>query len=153
MKGTDGFGNPREYQFKLLSALDGLRLVYEYGSVLTNALPQIAALFEAWAESAESEDEKLADLVIKDLATGEGPVLDMIQLIPLIVTPDKLIALCKYFLAGATINGQECDEDGMCELFRGRPHEPIAALAHAIVANFPDYLPFLGNPDDTGDGN
>lgn len=150
VKGSDGFGQSREYEFKILSALEGLTLIHTYGSLCTTALPQLTSLIAAWSESAEGED-KLMDLAAADLAVGGGPLLGMIQAIPAIISTSRIVELAKNLLAGGTVDGQECDEDGMCDLFRGRPHEIYAAIIHAVIANFPDYLPFLDSPDDTTD--
>jgi len=149
IKGSDGFGHDREYDFVLLSALDGLTLMHDYASILVNALPQITALFSAWGETDGADDTKLFDMAARDFADGAGPLLDCIQLIPKIVSTARLVDLARLFLAGAKVNGAGCDADGMCPLFRGRPHEVYAAILHAVIANFRDYLPFLGAVDTT----
>lgn len=149
INGSDGFGNDRVYEFPILSALEGLTLMHDYASLLVNALPEITALFGAWGNSEADDDGKLFDLATKDFVKGEGPLLDVIKLVPKILSTSRLVELAKTYLAGATVNGQECDEDGMCELFRGRPHEVYAAILQATIANFRDYLPFLDSADTT----
>ena len=149
VKGSDGFGNEREYEFRILSALEGLQVVHTYGSLATTALPQLTAIVDKWGEV--DGDDKLMTLAASDFAEGEGPLLDLIQMIPAIISTKRIVELAKLFLAGGTVDGQECDEDGMCDLFRGRPHEVYAAIIFAVIANFPDYLPFLDSPDDTTD--
>jgi hypothetical protein len=150
INGSDGFGNARVYELPLLTALEGLTLMHDYLSILVNALPQITALFGAWGESEEGDEEKLFDLAAKDLVAGKGPLLDCIQLLPKIVSTPRLLELAELFLARAKVDGEECDGDGMCSIFRGRPHEVYAAIFHGILANFRDYLPFLA-ADDTAD--
>lgn len=147
INGSDGFGHDRTYTFKLLTALEGLTLMHDYASILINALPQITALFSAWGDQKGKDEEKLFELAAKDFVKGEGPLLDCIKLIPSIVSTPRLLNLAKLYLAGATVNKETCDEDGMCSLFRGRPHEVYAAILHATIANFRDYLPFLVTDD------
>jgi hypothetical protein len=149
VKGSDGFGNDREYDLVILSAVQGLKLVHTYGSILINALPQITALFTAWGRSEDADETKLFSLAATDFQKGEGPLLDCIRLLPQIVSTDRLLYLAKLFLGNAKVNGQECDDDGMCELFTGRPHEVYAAILFAVLANFKDYLPFLDSDDIT----
>lgn len=149
VNGSDGFGTKRVYDFEILTAIDGLTLIHEYGSLLTAALPQIIEVVKAW-EDTDAED-KVKELVTDDFVMGGGPVVDLIKLIPQIISTGRMIQLAKTFLTGATVDGQECDADGMCDIFRGRPHEVYAAIVHAVIANFPDYLPFLDSPAGTTD--
>lgn len=150
VKGSDGFGNEREYEFRILTALEGLEILHTYGSLCTAAIPQILELVNRWSQSETEENEgRLLSLAAEDFAAAEGPVLDLIQMLPAIISTPRLLELCRAFLAGCKVDGQECDADGMCDLFRGRPHEVYAAVIHAVIANYPDYLPFLDSPDDT----
>lgn len=149
INGSDGFGNAREYDFPLLTALEGLTLMHDYASILVGALPQITALFQAWGESDKDDENKLFDLAAKDFVAGDGPLLECIKLVPQILSTGRLVALAKLYLSDATVDGQTCDADGMCPLFRGRPHEVYAAILHATIANFRDYLPFLATSDTT----
>lgn len=147
IKGSDGFGNPRDYEFRILTALEGLEVIHTYGTLATNALPQLTALVTRWSEIDDGED-KLMTLVAENVVTSEGPLFDLIKTLPAIISTARLVELAKLFLTGAKVNNEECDDDGMCDLFRGRPHEVYAAIIHAVIANFPDYLPFLDSPDD-----
>ena len=145
VKGSDGFGNQRTYDFEILNALEGLTIMHTYGSLLTQAIPQVTALVEAWQDSGG----QVAKMVKDDLVIGEGPIIELLKVVPMIISTSRLLELAKVFLANAVIEDQECDADGMCDLFTGRPHEVYAAIVHAVIANFPDYLPFLDNPGDT----
>lgn len=135
----------RNYKFKDLTALEGLKLMHEYASLLTLALPQIQNAFETF----RNDKETLWSQIKTDLTIGEGPFLELLQIIPRIINSDRLEELCKALLSDAEIDEQKCDETGMCELFKGRPLEVYKALFYAVAHNYPDYLPFVQKPKDT----
>jgi hypothetical protein len=141
IRASNGFVE-RAYNFKLISTMNGLILWHEYASVLISAMPTISKMFKKFFEIDDGKEGVIFRMAKQEAIEGggSGPLMDFITLIPHIVTTPRLIGLCKTLLAGAKIEDSECDDEGMCELFRGDPLEVYAALFWAIAANFPKYI-------------
>lgn len=62
---------------------------------------------------------------------------------------ENLFYLTTNLLSGAEIDGEKCDEIGMCSLFRKKPSELYEAIYISMVANFRDCFPFFAGTGDT----
>jgi len=62
---------------------------------------------------------------------------------------ETLFDLTQMLLSNAKIDGEDCDDIGMCSLFRRRPSELYTAIVSSIAANYKDCFPFLLEPLDT----
>lgn len=72
------------------------------------------------------------------------------DIIEKMANPNLLFSFSMNLLGGMKINQEECDEIGMCELFRKKPTELYRAIIVSLAANFGDCFPFLPELTDTG---
>lgn len=71
------------------------------------------------------------------------------EIVEKISNPTLLFAFSLNLLGGMKIDDDECDEIGMCSLFRRKPSELYKAIIVSISANFGDCFPFLEELSDT----
>lgn len=144
------------YEFVLLNAKDGLRLTHEYGSMILMAgatLKEtiVPLAMTILAKSTESEDETKSVLLDELRSHGVDSIADAVRMIPQILTWDRLMEFSKLALAGADIDGEKLDEDGMGPIFQGDPLEFYTTCFWAVAANWPKYIdPLLEAPEDEG---
>jgi len=133
-----------EYEFPLISAIDGLVIWHDYASMCVIALPEIMGAFNKFAKvEKKTKNASVYKIAKEEAEKGGGAIMDLIALVPKIVNSERLVSLCSTLLAGSKIDGIECDEAGMCEVFQGDPIEVYSALFWAISVNFPKYFDFL----------
>lgn len=159
---SNGFAE-RVYEFNLISAMDGLIIWHEYGSIIISNLDKIMPMFKTFFDVDDGKDGAIFKMAKSEaMATGEkddegkeapSPLLDFISLVPMIVTTPRLLGLCKTMLGGLKVDKDACDEKGECEIFRGDPLEIYAALFWSIVANFPKYMDPLLEALEEGDND
>lgn len=150
---STGFAD-RVYEFKLISPMNGLMIWHEYASIVIGNLSVITDMFKKFFSVDDGEDGALLKLAQTEALEGGGALIDFVTLIPKIVTTPRLMGLCKTLLGGSKIEDEMCDEDGMCELFRGDPLEIYAALFWAITANWPKYMdPLLNALTEEGEND
>jgi hypothetical protein len=65
------------------------------------------------------------------------------KIISMVKKPDILFSFSMSFLGEMKIDDEQCDDIGMCKLFRRRPAELYRALIVSMSANFGDCFPFL----------
>jgi hypothetical protein len=129
----------RSYEFFKMPAISGVRIIHEYGSIVLMNMEKIKEAFSVF----KNGDEKTSGLL---------PVL---ELLPNIITFQRLAELAKVLLADGKVDGQDIDSDGMCDLFGEDPLELYAAIFWALTINYPKYFgPLLealeeGADDDT----
>ena len=141
--------NDHEYEFVLLDAIHGLGVYHEWLRYFTNDIDKYVS---AVREMIQEADEDIgAPELFKRLISGDDAFLKLRELLVKVLGFDKLIQLCTTFLAGAIIDGEECDEFGLCPMMRNQPHEVYTAIIMAVAANYPDYFPFITEGLDTGE--
>lgn len=141
--------NCHTYEFVLLDALYGLGVYHEWLLYLGKDIDNISKTIKDMLS--ESDGNIGADELFKRLISGDDTFIKLKKLLINVVTIQKLFELCGIFLAGAKVDDEECDDLGMCPLFRKRPHEVYTALIMAVAANYPDYFPFVLEKLDTGE--
>lgn len=130
VKGKNLLGEPREYEFNLLNARNGGRIVHEY-----------TALFLS---------------LTANLKSGEMSQVEIISTLPHLLPYEKLELLAKMICAGATakVDGREylLDEDGEADYMTGNPLEFETALFYGIQANYGKHIAsfFAAAGDDDG---
>jgi hypothetical protein len=138
IKGRNHEGLERTYTFKLMSPMQGVMLVHNYAGVAGMAYQHFKSLFQKMADSVE-------DLEAGKEPAGNGEVgfIDLISMVPQILTADKMEQLAKIMMAGGKVDNHQLDDAGFCDLFGDDFVEFYFALFYAIVANYPRYvLPF-----------
>jgi len=129
----------RAYEFFKMPAISGIKIIHEYGSIVLMNMGKIKETFSVF----KNGDEKTSVLL---------PVL---ELLPNIITFQRLAELAKVLLADGKVDGQDIDSDGMCDLFGEDPLELYVAIFWALTINYPKYFgPLLaaleeGADDDT----
>ncbi len=130
MEGQNIFGKKRVYKFNLIDANTGLRMFHEqdFMVIMATAADVLAAI-----EDSEVDGMGKASMAGMFTATmGWGVVEEMF----------------KSMLAGTVVETEdgtkEFNEMGKIDLGPMDPTEQYVALAHAFMANFPDYASFFG---------
>ena len=144
---ADMRGRQRMYEFVLLDTETGLRFVYRYLGLFAMAksvwqehiIPIVMAIAGRWSKE-EGDDDAGSAILEEFKKHGVDSIADAIALMPMIFSEDRVMEFGKAVLAGATIDGEKVDENGMCELFAGDPLEHITAIFWATTANYPKYL-------------
>lgn len=144
-------GKDREYHLYEMPASVGLKIFHQYVGVVLSNLGLFEEAFRALSDQPEGEETKLTDQVIR-----LQPILD---LLPQILTWDRLCELSKALLAGGKVIGDGIeaddgvmDDEGFCKHFARNPHEHYIALFYALAVNYPQYFDFLiGALADEGD--
>jgi hypothetical protein len=143
------------YEIKILNTRNGMALMHEYGRLLGAYSDQIFSVVGNVMK--DIDDQKIKSMEPDDLwnyfidkfSKGDDSIFNIIKLLLEVITVPRLFELCAMLFDGATIDGEKCDEDGLCSLFRRKIHETYVAIAWAIVANYGDYFPFLVMGDGT----
>lgn len=136
-----------KYEFVGLDALYGLGVYHEW---LCYVGKDIDAISKAIGEMlSETGGDVNAPELFKRLISGSDVFTRLRELLIKVVSLPKLFELVGIFLAGAKIDEEQCDDLGMCPLFRKRPHEVYTALMMAVAANYQDYFPFVLEKLDT----
>ena len=162
---ADMRGRQRVYEFVLLDVETGLRFVYRYLGLFAMAknvckehiIPIVIAIAGRWSE--DEGDVEAGSAILEEFKKhGVDSIADAIALIPMIFSEDRLMEFGKAVLAGATIDGEKVDENGMCELFAGDPLEHITAVFWATTANYPRYIDpfwalFMGETESKDDSS
>lgn len=153
VNGSDILGNPVEYDFEVVSAKVGLEIVHEYTALVLVAIPQIKALFQGFPVDEIEEGSPEAARRIKQI------LIEVIQVLPRILSADRVWKLKTRLLANARIGGDSCDGEGDWPGMIGDPYAVYPAVFWALVANFPKYFgPFSeaivsAEPGDTIPGS
>lgn len=140
--------NGHVYEFVILETLFALGVFHEWLSYAGKNASEISGALRSMVSDPDSEINAFE--LFKRLVSGDDVFGKLLELLINHLTIQKLFESCGTFLAGATIDGETCDELGMCTFFRKRPHEVYTALMFAVAANFPDYFPFVLEAVDTG---
>jgi hypothetical protein len=143
------------YEIKILNTRNGMALMHEYTRLLGAYSDQIFSVVGNVMN--DIDDQKIKSMEPDDLwnyfidkfSKGDDSVLNIIKLLSEVLTVPRLFELCAMLFDGATIDGEKCDEEGLCSLFRKKIHEAYVAIAWAIVANYGDYFPFLSTEEGT----
>jgi hypothetical protein len=135
------------YEFVELNAINGLGIFHEWLRYAGEHAAEIRKSIEAMTSSKDFE-LSLLDL-FKSLCSDDEGFTKLRELAIKHIDMKKLFELCMEFLGNAIVDGEKCDEFGMCSVFRGRPDEAYTALVLAIACNFKDYFPFVKRRLDT----
>jgi hypothetical protein len=147
-------GESRQYEFKLVDTLTGLKLFHNYISLVIEVLPTLTDLIALRRSSDQKEEtQKEASIGWSDL----GSMLEVLRVLPAVFTWDRVTELSAALLAGGkiTIDGvtQDMGADGMGDYAKSDPMELYTALFYAIAANYPKYFaPFLDSSPSTEAG-
>jgi hypothetical protein len=114
----------RSYEFFKMPAISGVKIIHEYGSIVLMNMEKIKGAFSVF----KNGDEKISGL------------LPILELLPNIITFQRLAELAKVLLADGKVDGQDIDSDGMCDLFGEDPLELYAAIFWALTLNYPKYF-------------
>jgi hypothetical protein len=140
--------NGHSYEFAVLDTLHALGVYHQW---LTYLGKDVDKIVEAVRDMLSESKEISAPELFKNLISGDDSYLKLREFLIKTLTIPRLFELCATFLSGAKIDGEECDDMGMCPLFRKQPHEVYTALMFAIGVNYPDYFPFVLTRSDTGE--
>jgi hypothetical protein len=138
IKGRNHEGVERTYTFNLLTPMQGVMLVHNYAGVAGVAYQHFKSLFQKMADSIE-------DIEAGKESSGTNAVgfIDIVSMIPQVLTADKIEQLAKMMLANGKVDNHTLDDKGFCDLFGEDFVEFYFALFYAIAANYPRYvLPF-----------
>jgi hypothetical protein len=121
----------RSYEFFKMPAISGVKIIHEYGSIVLMNMEKIKEAFSVF----KNEDKKTKN---EDKKTSR--LLPILELLPSILTFQRLAELAKVLLADGKVDGQDIDSDGMCDLFGEDPLELYAAIFWALTLNYPKYF-------------
>ena len=145
-------GSNHTYVFQILTARQAVGIMNDWVGVLGANAEKVLAVVGKWLTDEESTvDDINAERIFQAMVAGDSLVIDAFKTLSWVLTTPRLFDLAKIVLAGATIDGVPCDDEGMCPTFRKRPHEIYFALMWAIMANYEDYFPFLGGDIEASD--
>lgn len=126
----------RSYEFFKMPAIDGVRIIHEYGSIVLMNMDKIKEAFSSF----------------RGVGQKTSGMLPIFELLPSIITFQRLAELAKVLLGGGKVDGIDIDDDGMCDLFGEDPLELYAAIFWALTINYPKYFgPLLEALDGEGD--
>jgi hypothetical protein len=135
----------RSYEFFKMPAISGVRFIHEYGSIVLMNMEKIKEAFSVF----KNEDKKT-----KNGDEKTSGLLPILELLPSILTFQRLAELAKVLLADGKVDGQDIDSDGMCDLFGEDPLELYAAIFWALTINYPKYFgPLLEALEEGADEN
>lgn len=141
--------NGHTYEFVVLEALHGLGIFHQWLGYFGKDIDEITKAVREMLH--ESKEDIGAIELFKWLISGDDVFVKLRELLIKVITIPKLFELCAMFLAGAKVDDEECDDFGMCSIFRKKPHEVYTALMMAVAANYQDYFPFILEKLDTGE--
>lgn len=138
------------YTFQLLTAKQGVGLFHEYAAMLVENADDVKKVLVAFltGETDESDVDNMSIAQMIDVFFAENsPYFRVAKLITEQITVERLFILSAMLLSGAKVDDVECDNDGMCPVFARNPLELYRAIAHAILANYKDAIPFSAGDD------
>jgi len=162
IEGKTIFGEPRKCTFKIMDAETGGELFHEFASIVSVSWDTIAPIVKKFFKGDPSEDidQRAAD------DEPEGiPLEDILKILPTIFDWPTIKRVSADMLAGAEIvlpdtvgkvaphDFHTIGEDGICNYAVGDPLEQYLVLFHAICANYPKYISFLGLSLDSDQPN
>jgi len=132
--GKDVLGKEHSYNLILLDAETGCKLFHEYASIVIMAFPTVRKLLEGGIKTG-----------VVSAITGEGGgAMELLNIVPRILTWERVSDLAKLLLAGGDIDGKPLGDTGIGEPLKGDPIGLYVALWMGIRANFGVYVdPFL----------
>lgn len=129
----------RTYTFNLLNAKDGFKIFNNEITFIISILPK---LFEALNIGGDISRESVISSLKNgiDIKANGANIFSLLQLLPEVLTTEKLEMLATKMLAGVVVkSGDEtftADDDGFGEYADGNPMEVYTAIAYGIYANY-----------------
>lgn len=159
--GSNVWGEPRRYTFKLLDAETGLRIFHEFATILSASYEVIEKVSSKFIGDVKGllAKEPFEDEDTKDNSDeNDLSVKDVLEMLPKVFTWPVVKQLSVDMLAEASIDTGadepvKVGEDGICPLAKGDPLEQYAALFFAVCANYPKYVGFFGVGLEAPDSN
>jgi len=136
-------GPEHTYEFEIMDTLTGIGLMHEYLTHFGSNIDEITAGVAKVIGTSEDIKDLDSVVIFRKLISGDDVFIKLRNALISALGMTELFRACADLLGGAKINGEKCDELGMCKVFRGKPHEVYTALIMAMAANYPDYFPFL----------
>jgi hypothetical protein len=154
--GANAFGETRKFTFQLMDAETGLEVFHSTVSGLVNMANDIAMLVPALRKVAEDYGDGNAQAAIE---TGNisGELLEVLHIVPEILTIEKVKYLAKNMLAGCHVVCDDFEEtipeSGIGNYMARDPLELYAGIIFAVCANYPKYVQGLTSNLEAGQGS
>ncbi len=150
------FGEPRKFTFKIMDAETGGKLFHEFASIISISWDTIAPVVKQFFNTGEAETETEE--------SGIG-LEEILKILPTIFDWETIKRVSADMLVGTEValpaddgtikpeNVHTIPESGICTYAPGDPLEQYLVLFHAVCANYPKYISFLGLSLDSDQPN